>query len=278
MRNRIAPILAAAAMLFIAAAPARSATAAPAPGCHGMLLSTVLPIGNASCGGVSPGASYSASNGNNCSMNFVFLGGDHRYYIGTAGHCLWAQSNFDSPPNKEQNWRPGDGLAVTDFNGDQVGRFAYGVWTGNRDFALIRLNAGVKPQAAMCYFGGPVGMYKEHSSGPVYLKQFGDGFVFGDVTPARTEVAPNTNDKFFVYAYGASAPGDSGSAVMTSDGKAVGTLVEEITGFSLGDGDLLVGSWIGITRLDTSIARAQQVLRTTLKLQTAPLNQDIIRL
>jgi hypothetical protein len=119
-------------------------------------------------------------------------------------------------------------------------------------------------------------MYRDHSSGTVFLKQFGAGLIFGDVIPARTEVAQSTTDKYFVYAYGASAPGDSGSGVMTADGRAIGTLVELIYGFD--GGGALAGTWIGITRIDESIARAEQVLHTSLRLQTAPLNSDIVGL
>jgi hypothetical protein len=277
MRSRTLRLVAAAAVLFFATAPVRTAGAAPVPGCR-MLLSTVAPVGTASCGGVRPGAAYSASNGNGCSMNFVFLGGDHRYYVGTAGHCLWAQSNFDGPVNKEESWTPGHGVSVSDGNGSKVGQFAYGVWNSNRDFALIRLDPGVRPSPAMCYFGGPTGLYTDHSSSTVFLKQFGAGLLFGDTIPARTEVAQNTTSPYFVYAYGASAPGDSGSGVMTADGRAIGTLVELISGFDVGGGSALVGTWIGITRLDTSVVRAEQTLHTTLKLQTAPLNADIVGL
>jgi hypothetical protein len=77
----------------------------------------------------------------------------------------------------------------------------------------------------------------------------------------------STRDQFWVYAYAAGAPGDSGSGVMTTDGRAIGTLVS-----------LFIDGTTGITRLDESVERAQQYMGITLTLQTAALNPDLIGL
>jgi hypothetical protein len=72
-----------------------------------------------------------------------------------------------------------------------------------------------------------------------------------------------------VYAFTASLPGDSGSAVMTADGQALGILVD----LSIG-----TGGTTGITRLDASIAEAERYTGIHFTLQTAALNPDIARL
>jgi hypothetical protein len=257
--------LAVAAAAFVVPLPVHAATPAT-HSCRAVL--SAAPVGTSSCPGVRPGAVYTAANGNGCSMSFLFKGSDDRMYAASAGHCIWATSNVGPSAGKEESWGPGAGMVVTDGSGATIGQFAYGVWDDTRDFSLIRLNPGVDASGAMCYFGGPVSMYTAHTPGTVFLKHFGDGLLFGDTIPARTAFTTDTTDPMWVWAYAASAPGDSGSGVMTEDGQAVGTLVEV---------DLLDGQ-TGITRLDASIAEAQKVLGITLTLQTAKLEPDVVHL
>jgi hypothetical protein len=77
-------------------------------------------------------------------------------------------------------------------------------------------------------------------------------------------------DPDHVFANGVAAPGDSGSGVISADGRAVGVLVTVglHTG-ALGTGGLDAGL-IGITRIAPQEARAEQVLGTGLTLATAP--------
>ena len=253
-----------AAAAFVVPLPVHAA----APAGHACRMVLAAPVGTSSCPGVRPGALYSVENGNGCSMSFVFKGNDTRYYAASAGHCIWATSNLGPSAGKEEAWAPGSGLSVTDGSGDQIGRFAYGVWNDERDFSLIRLNPGVEVSGAMCYFGGPVSMYTAHVPGTVFLKHFGNGLIFGDTIPARTAFTTDTSDPLWIRAYAASLPGDSGSGVMTEDGKAIGTLV---------DIDLASGQ-TGITRLDASIAEAEKVTGLRFTLQTAKLEPDDIPL
>jgi len=262
MISRLARLLAIAAVAMAGTGPARAAP--PAPSCRSPLAG---PVGTSSCPGVRPGAMYFADNGNGCSMSFVFHGSDRHEYVASAGHCIWADSNLGSPADKEAKWKPGAGMPVSDPSGQRIGRFAYGIWTDERDFSLIRLDSGVQASAAMCYFGGPVSMYTAHSSGIVFLKHFGNGLIYGDTIPARTALARNTLDAHYVYAYAAALPGDSGSAVMTEDGQAIGTLVDL-------DGD----GTVAMTRLDTSVAEAERYMHVRLSLQRAAMSPDLIHL
>jgi hypothetical protein len=263
MSARFARLIVAAAVLAVTGLPA-TAGGAPAAGC-GTILQSAYPVGFTSCPGVRPGAGYLREDGDECSMSFIFLGSDKRYYAGSAGHCIWASNNVDSPNGREQQWGPGQGMVVTDVDGTPIGRFAYGAWTDSRDFSLIRLDPGVRPEAALCYFGGPTSMYTAHSSGVTFVKQYGQGIVFGSVVPARSGFATDTTDPYYVETYGLSSPGDSGSGVMTDGGQALGTLI----------GLSYFGQTV-LTRLDTSVAEAEKFMGITLTLQTAPLEPDAV--
>jgi hypothetical protein len=264
MRGRIARLIAAIAVLGVVAVPAR-ATVADEHACSSVLVA--FPVGSSSCPGVRPGALFFRPDGAGCSWSFIFRGSDGRNYAASAGHCIWAESNVGPAADKEEKWAPGEGMVVQDADGAQIGRFAYGVWNDDRDFSLVRLDSGVRPSASMCYFGGPTSMYTAHSATPVFLKHFGNGLLIGEVLPARTAIAEDTSDPLFVYALAGSAPGDSGSGVITSDGKAIGTLV----------GLDIIGETI-ITRLDASIERAEEKTGIRFTLQTAALEPDVVRL
>jgi len=77
-------------------------------------------------------------------------------------------------------------------------------------------------------------------------------------------------DPDHVFAQGVAVPGDSGSGVISSDGRAVGVLVTVgVHTASLGFGGLDAGT-IGMTRLTPQVERAQAVLGVNLELQLAP--------
>lgn len=217
-----------------------------------------LPLGLGLCDGVRPGATV-MSEGGMCSFNYLFTGGDGHRYMGTAGHCILGATTG------EQVWAPGTGPEATDGLGNRVGEFAYAVLGGVRDFALIRLDPGVEANPQMCHFGGPTGL-NEDLGGPTVLQHFGHSVVFGQLIPGRTSVALTMGDPDQVFANGVALFGDSGGAVNSSDGRAVGVLVT--VGLHL-QGVPNAGL-IGVTRLGPQVAQAQDALGTTLQLQTAP--------
>ena len=217
------------------------------------LLSGATPVGIGPCDGVQPGG-YHESKMGGCTFNFLFKGSDGRKYMGTAGHCL-------VPSNTEKVWRKGKGLVVEGMvKGDQqrVGESAYGL-LGPGDFGLIRLDKGVPASASMCHFGGPDSGAMDPASGTL-LKHYGNGLLWGDTIPARTSVTADVlNDEWTVYSAGPALFGDSGSAVITEDGHAVGALVH------------LSPFGVGISRLAPHLERAEKKLGIRLTLQTAPL-------
>lgn len=230
----------------------RQLVADPDP-CRLIAANTASPVGVGGCSGVRPGAFFTSPVGG-CSFNFLFKGSDGHRYIGTAGHCLVSDG-------QEKEWAPGKG-PIINAGGEAVGRAAYGILKGNRDFGLIRLYRATNASAQMCHFGGPTALDTARLSTPVLLEHYGNGLAVSSVTPARTSLAMNTNDPDVVTAVGLAAFGDSGSGA-TRSGKALGVLVA--IGLSSAD----VGN-VFITRLPPQVAQAQRVLGTTLTLQTAP--------
>ncbi|MGH2755287.1 MAG: trypsin-like serine protease [Actinomycetota bacterium] len=228
---------------------------------------TPLPFGSVPCPGVRPGGILITEEGGLCSYNFLFRGSDRRRYIGTAGHCAVG-------PDEEKTWRLGRGPKVLDVDGKEVGEFAYATQAGPMDFALVRVAKGIETSAEMCYFGGPTGINDDITSETVILHHFGNGNVLGYESatgtytlPARTEIAFGLQDPDEAFAYGAAIFGDSGSGVISDDGRAVGVLV---TGGVNAD-DSGAHGIIGITRITPQIEAAEKELRVRLRLMKAEL-------
>jgi hypothetical protein len=238
--------------------------------CDLIEVNTAAPLGTGTCPGVRPGAIVNSDTGQ-CTLNFLFQGGDGRRYIGTAGHCILGESPIGGDVG-EQSWAPGAGPVASDANGNRIGEFAYAVLQDPKDFALIRIDAGVSSNPQVCHFGGPTGINTDTPGldAPTVLQIFGNGVGIGTVLPARSMVALGMPDADHVYAQGLVLPGDSGSGVTSADGRAVGVAVT--TGLhtgSIGTAGLDAGE-VGITRLAPQVARAQSVLGTSLTLLTAP--------
>ncbi len=232
------------------------------PGCGATLVSAsgVQPVGTGPCPGVRPGAIVESKTGG-CTFNFLFQGSDGNRYMGTAGHCIL---NTDG----EIAYRAGKGPVASDAEGQRIGEFAYAILRDPKDFALIRLDPNVKAKAKMCHFGGPTGVNKDSTSDAVVLHYYGNGIGIGNlqvvnqpVLPARSAIAENLEDPDQVFATGAAIFGDSGSGVISDDGRAVGALVA--VGYP---GPIL------ITRLGPQLRRAEKALDIGLTLRRAALN------
>jgi hypothetical protein len=221
------------------------------------------PIGTGPCPGVRPGAVVISEVGQ-CTFNFLFTGSDGRRYIGTAGHCI-----LDG--DGEEVWAPGTGPEARDGENDRIGEFAYAILEDPKDFALIRLDAGVEANPAMCHFGGPTGINNDQPSSPVVLHHFGQGVGVGQTVPGRSALALGMPHPDHVYAEGAVVPGDSGSGIISEDGRAVGVIVTVgIHLASIGTSGVDAGT-MGVTRLGPQVARAQQQTGIGFTLVTADL-------
>jgi hypothetical protein len=229
------------------------------------------PVGTGTCPGVRPGAIVNSEAGQ-CTFNFLFNGSDGRRYIGTAGHCILGESPIGGDVG-EESWAPGTGPEATDADGNRIGEFAYAILQDPKDFAVIRLDPGVAASPQMCHFGGPTGTNSDQPglTSPVVLNYFGNGLGLGTVVPARSALALGMPDPDHVFAEGVVVPGDSGSGIISSDGRAVGVVVTTgVHSSSIGTSGVDAGT-VGITRLAPQEARAEQVLGLSLNLQTAGL-------
>ena len=234
--------------------------------CELIPVPAAAPFGTGTCPGVRPGAIVLTDVGQ-CTLNFLFQGSDGSRYIGTAGHCILGTSPIGGDVG-EMAWAPGTGPVARDAAGNPIGEFAYAILQDPKDFSLIRLDPLVEASADMCHFGGPTAVNDDRPdiTQPVVLNWYGNGIVVGTLLPARSALAAGMPDPDHVSAVGAAAPGDSGSGIISSDGRAVGVVVT--VGVHLGTS--FDSGVIGITRLTPQVERAQQVLGVDLALQLAP--------
>jgi hypothetical protein len=226
------------------------------------------PVGVSRCPGVRPGARVESKAGF-CTLNFLFRSPEGQRYMGTAGHCILGMTEPPPGQNSELTWAPGTGPEARDGDGARIGEFVYAVLEDPKDFALIRLDPGVEASPEMCHFGGPTGLNADETPDIVELEYYGLGVGVGTVLPARSAVAAGLPDPDHVYAFGAALPGDSGSGVISSDGRAVGVLVSVgVHGLGIYEDGIDFGT-IGITRLGPQLTRAQEKLGASIELVTA---------
>lgn len=231
------------------------------------LSGAAAPIGTPEEAGVQPGGEARIGDAL-CTFNFLFQGSDGNRYMGTAGHCVLGDSPVakDSDPSEEMAWGPGQGKEVADVNNKRVGEFAYAVLGGERDFSLVRLDPGVDAKPQMAHFGGPTGLNDDLTEESVTLHWYGNGVALGSVLPARTGYAMSMMNPDHVYMFAPGGPGDSGSGVISDDGRAVGVLVAG--SLFIGDnGDL---GDIRLTRLAPQLAQAEKMTGVHYDLVTAP--------
>ncbi len=225
-----------------------------------------LPVGVGACPGVRPGGELQTEIGL-CTFNFLFEAPDHERYIGSAGHCILGEGPVADNAG-EKVWPKGGGPVAKDSAGHRIGEFAYAVLQDPKDFSLIRLDPGVEASPEMCDFGGPTGINDDINGDPKVMRYFGNGVGIGQALPARSAVALGFPNKDHVYGLGLALPGDSGSAVITDDGRAVGVLVTTgLHGLGYDENGVDFGT-MGITRIGPQMARASQALGTQLSMVT----------
>ncbi|MGH7319702.1 MAG: hypothetical protein ACRELA_08770 [Candidatus Rokuibacteriota bacterium] len=168
---------------------------------------------------IQPGVAISTPVGG-CTLNFIFQDANTlELYAGTAAHCVTG--------NAEQN---GDRISVP-----QLGPFGTVVYNGFQhdaaDFSLIKIDPGRYDQvfAALRFWGGPSGVATSPTLGQGTL-HYGHGVGFGTTEATRPRegvleyVISSGSLRGYYGAIHPGVPGDSGSAVLTSDGKALGIL------------------------------------------------------
>lgn len=226
----------------------------------------VAPLGTSPCPKVRPGAHVETSRDTGGTLNFLFRGSDGHRYVGTAGHLLADEDTLVWKKNGPTA-RIDDGTTI----GHAVFAWNYNAFTS--DFALIKLAPDVKADPAMCHWGGPTGINDDIATEPTVLRQYGNGTGVSEVFPARSMVAPSLANEEVVGAVGVAIFGDSGSPVISEDGRAVGVQVTTglIWGSELPSTEGLTPGDVGIVRLGPQVAAAEKALGIDLELMTAPL-------
>lgn len=186
-----------------------------------LLFGLVAVAGTASaCEGLSPGDLLDMGD-HTCTLGFLVANKDGLYFT-TAGHCIDAGQRAATPGVGE--W----GTGVFHFlepDNDSPQDGAPGM-----DFALIEVDPDVYDalNPKMCGWDGPTGIYNE-TPGEGMVGLYGHSMVFGDagrlgLPTYRREGVLNFVDEDRFYFTGPSLMGDSGSAVLHQDGRALGVL------------------------------------------------------
>jgi hypothetical protein len=190
----------------------------------------------AACDGLSPGDELNADN-KRCTLAWLVADAKGLYFA-TAGHCIAEGSRAYNPALDVEF---GTGVFSYDQDGPGV------------DFALIEVDPEDydKVNPRMCEWGGPTGIYRDTPSGGM-VYHFGYGDVLGQnpLTRARPGFELYWDGGAAFYWTGLGVTGDSGSAVVHADGRAVGVLTHLTPG--------MVPSNNGGTHLDAGFALAAE--------------------
>lgn len=176
---------------------------------------------------VRPGVGVASSAGS-CTSNFVFRSPDNgTLYLGLAAHCL---------PGEEEDEQ------VEIAGGEATAMVAYNSWytmdnmdgspgidRDTNDFALIEIPDDVRDKVhpAIRHYGGPVGLAEQPEVGQRVLT-YGNTALRQGVEPSNTRegyVVESSDWYTSMYIATPGLPGDSGSAVLDGEGRALGVLI-----------------------------------------------------
>jgi hypothetical protein len=239
-RRRTTIVLAAALLGLLAVVPAPSAPPAEAA-------SRWAPVDRAT---IRPGVQM-YTKGAQCTGNFVFTDRRGRVYVGYAAHCAGTGAATETDGCRAKSLPLGTrvrfaegGSPAGDGTTVGYGRLAYSSWRTMRrlgtrnqnacvhnDFALVRVAKAHhrKVNPSVPFWGGPVGLDVDGTLVGEEVYSFGGSSLRAGaavLAPKQGSGLGTTGGGWghLVYALTPGVPGDSGSAFLDSDGKAVGTL------------------------------------------------------
>jgi len=227
----------------VATSAARALTAA-------VVLAAVVVPGTASAAGptwapagqatVHPGV-MTVTEGGECTSNFIFYHGAG-VFIGQAAHCAGTGA-----PTETSGCTSGTkplGTPVTITGASKPGRLVYSSWItmaqrGEKDantcdfndLALVQIDPADlgKVNPSVPFFGGPTGISTSPTAVGDRVLTFGNSPLRGGVSALSPKEGISLGDEgggwsHTCYTASPGIPGDSGSAFLTSDGKALGVL------------------------------------------------------
>lgn len=199
---------------------------------------------------ITPGV-QTYTQGGQCTANFVFTDAADNVYLGQAAHCSGTGEATDT--NGCDAGTLDLGTPVT-FNrggsllgsGTQVGAgtLAYSSWNtmqdrgesdantcAYNDFALIKVNAAdvAKVNPSIPFWGGPVGINTSGTSAGDRVYSYGNSSLRGGIEALSPKTGISLGSSgggwtHALYTLTPGVPGDSGSAFVDGEGRAVGTL------------------------------------------------------
>lgn len=177
-----------------------------------------------------------------CTSNFVFTNGTD-VFLGQAAHCAGTDGPaattgcvagsmpLGTPVTVQGASRPGELVYSSWLTMQQIGETGTGTCAGN-DFALVKLDpadvAATNPSLPV--FGGPTGVDTDGSAAGESVFTYGNSPLRGGVqqlSPKSGLTVGTSNDgwTYNILTVTPGLPGDSGSAVLSADGEALGVLV-----------------------------------------------------
>ena len=150
-----------------------------------------------------------------------------------------------------------NGPVVTDGSGHRIGRIAYAVNKDYIDFALVRLDQGVRLDPAVPFYGGPTRVGSARTLEETYVYS-PEGFAGFGAPNARSGILTNGGPEIAYVATEGFLSMPVGASVMKPDGTAVGFF----------NGHLTVTGYI-THNLGPALERAQRRTRLRLTLLTA---------
>lgn len=189
---------------------------------------------------VKPGV-QTFTDGGQCTANFVFYDGNGDIYIGQAAHCASTGGSTDTNGCETESLPLGTPVRVK--GASAPGTLAYSSWLAMQavqesdpdacaynDFALIQLDPADydKVNPSVPFWGGPTRLGGNTSLGDKVYSYGNSGLRLG-LSPLSPKEGYSlgqfsggwTHD---VYTVTPGIPGDSGSAFLSADGGAMGTL------------------------------------------------------
>jgi hypothetical protein len=194
----------------------------------------------AATGAIHPGV-QTMTNGAQCTANFIFRDGGGTY-IGQAAHCSGTGSSTDTDGCTSASLPLG--TKVTVDGATKPGTLVYNSWLtmqsigekdanacAYNDIALVKLDpadaGNVDPSVP--FFGGPTGVATTSPSTGSRVYSYGNSELRLGLSPLSPKIGLVVQENgggwsHTVYTLTPGIPGDSGSAFLTGDGKALGVL------------------------------------------------------
>jgi hypothetical protein len=189
--------------------------------------------------------------GAQCTANFVYTDGAGNTYVGYAAHCAGTGEATDTngceadslPLGTRVDFVEGGSL-VSEGTKVGSGTLAYSSWLtmqqngetdekacAYNDLALVKVDAADVDQVnpSVPFWGGPVGVDSDGTAAGETVYSYGNSSLRGgieELSPKQGTSLGSEGDGWShpVYTVTPGVPGDSGSAFLDAEGKAVGTL------------------------------------------------------